>query len=94
MKTVIELPPSYKKTCTIAINDRDEDIVLRNAVILLLTFHFPNGEASELIVHLWHSAAIPSRMYQHAVIEKILPDIEEICELLASEPGNSMCGRL
>jgi hypothetical protein len=67
MKTVLELPSTYKKTCTVTINNRDEDIVLRNAIILLLAFHFPNGEASELIVHLWYSAALPSNIYRQGI---------------------------
>jgi hypothetical protein len=44
MKTVLGIPSGYKQRCEIVINDRDLDVALRNAVILLLAMMFPDGE--------------------------------------------------
>jgi hypothetical protein len=63
MSTVVALPGKFEPECQIVINDRDHDVVLGNAVILLLAFNFPGGEASEFIVHFWYSAALPPRKY-------------------------------
>ena len=60
MNTVVALPGEFERERQIVINDRDADVVLRNAVILLLAFNFPGGEASELIAHFWYSAALPT----------------------------------
>lgn len=60
MSTVVALPGKFERECQIAINDRDIDVVLQNAVILLLAFNFPGSEASELSVHFWYSAALPT----------------------------------
>jgi len=61
MSTVVALPRKFEPECQIVINDRDLDIVFRNAVILLVAFNFPGGEASELIVHFRYSAGLPTK---------------------------------
>jgi hypothetical protein len=56
--------------------------------MLLLAFTFPNGEASELIVHLWYSASLPSLMWR-GVTETMTPLIRDFVNGIKEEPDNA-----
>jgi len=85
MKTVVELLVHYQKQCRVITNDRDPDIAIHNVMILLVAFAFPNGDASKLIVHLWYSSAIPSSMYLAGIIERLVPMVRQICEIIEDD---------
>jgi hypothetical protein len=78
VKTVVELPPSYNGTCEIVLNDKDDYLVSRNAILLLVAFVFDPKEAAEIMIHLWYSALIPKEMLQ-ALQNKVFPLIEAVC---------------
>jgi hypothetical protein len=50
---ILSIPEGAKQEFGICLNDIETDIVLRNAIILLLAFSTPDGEVCELIIHLW-----------------------------------------
>ncbi|KAF5679612.1 monoterpene epsilon-lactone hydrolase [Fusarium heterosporum] len=77
--TIARLPESYKQDINITINDRDLDVVARNAVILLIVFTCKDqDEAIDCIIHVWYSALI--RDSDLAILQKnVRPLIEEIC---------------
>lgn len=77
METVVGLPHDFKQGCKFIINDKHWNVVARNAITFLLAFVFPNGEASELIVHFWYSASLSSRMWR-GITEKVTPLISDI----------------
>jgi hypothetical protein len=90
MKTINQISPTYKQKIEVVLNELDTDIVLRNAVMLLLAFLFPNGEASELIIHFWYSAALAFEMYMSGIAERVVPLIKEVCYSLEEEANNAV----
>ena len=79
MKTILSVPSGHKKRCAIVIIDGDPLVALRNTILLLLALMFPNGEASELIFHLWYSASLPAHIIRF-ISEKLTPRIRELVE--------------
>jgi hypothetical protein len=79
MKTILSLPEHYTGHVYSHIYEKDFDLQIRNILILMLALYYPDGEAAELITHLWYSASIPCKMY--ILVDKILRCLEEILEL-------------
>jgi hypothetical protein len=88
METVVGIPHEFKQKCEIVINDKDSNVVMRNTIILLLAFTFPNGEASELIVHLWYSASLPAPMWRVAT-ETVIPLIKDFVNEIKEKPDSA-----
>ncbi|KNG89153.1 hypothetical protein ANOM_002986 [Aspergillus nomiae NRRL 13137] len=82
VKTIVSLPGSYRGRIHIDINDRDETVVARNLVFLLVAFHLPPDVASVAILHLWYSAFLPESLLQ-SVRGAVFPAISEF---LAADP--------
>ena len=79
VKTLGALPASYSANCEVVINDKDFDIVARNAIFLLTALRFSPQEAVPIILHLWYSALIPERTHR-SLRENILPVIQDVCD--------------
>jgi hypothetical protein len=45
--TILSIPEGLTQAFGIHLNDKNDDIIVRNKIILSLTLSFPNGEASE-----------------------------------------------
>ncbi|KAF4619070.1 hypothetical protein G7Y89_g14776 [Cudoniella acicularis] len=93
LKTVNAIPLDYKQKCDI-INDLETETALRNPIILLLTFLFLDGSASELIIHLWYSAALPGEMYIVSIAETVLPLIIDICDKIKNKPAENIISKV
>ncbi len=77
MDSVNSLPENYQKTCTCVLNDRDDVLVCRNIIILLIAILLPSDIASEVILHIWYSARL--KPYILAPIhEHILPLVVDV----------------
>jgi hypothetical protein len=74
--TILSIPEGLTQTFGIPLNDKNDDIIVRNTIILLLALSFPNGEASEVIIHLWYSTAITTPMALF-MKEALAPNIKE-----------------
>ena len=83
------LPESYTGECDVVINDKDFDIVARNAILLLTALHFGPGEATYMMLHLWYSALIPKDVYR-SLQDQILPLIQEVCWKIRERPSTSL----
>ncbi|KUJ10494.1 uncharacterized protein LY89DRAFT_558780, partial [Mollisia scopiformis] len=77
MKTVVSLPDSYRNRCNVHVNDRDEYVVFRAIMILLLVLLYPDGNASELVLHLWYSGRLPQSMYKRGITDWLIPKLSE-----------------
>ncbi|KAF5669175.1 hypothetical protein FCIRC_9338 [Fusarium circinatum] len=80
VQTIAQLPQSYKQPINIILNDRDFDIVARNAIILLLALTTDNlDKAFDCIIHIWYS---PSIRKSHIKLfnQRIQPLIQSICD--------------
>jgi hypothetical protein len=89
VKTVVGIPDQYKGNCTVVLNDLEFAIVARNAIMLLIAFHFDADTAVPLIIHLWYSALLPATMVQ-ALRSEILPRVTEVCDKIEHKPVSSL----
>ncbi|RMZ42089.1 hypothetical protein AFCA_006832 [Aspergillus flavus] len=80
VKTIASLPERYCGRIHVDINDRDETVVARNLIFLLVAFHLPPDIASEAIIHLWYSAFLPEPLLQ-SIRNAVCPTIRELLEV-------------
>lgn len=93
VETIANLPQSYDKLISIAINDRDMDIVARNLIITLIVFQAPSDlEAIDGMVHVWYSAKITAK---HADLLRthIRALISDIVGKTAGKAPNTLLGK-
>ncbi|KAI9679628.1 MAG: hypothetical protein M1829_001590 [Trizodia sp. TS-e1964] len=80
VETIAQLPRSYGAPVHATINDRDLDIVARNAIILLLALVIEDGEeAVDCIIHVWYSALI-RKADLDILHQRIRPLVQSVCE--------------
>ncbi|RYN61655.1 hypothetical protein AA0119_g12851 [Alternaria tenuissima] len=85
IKTIVGLPQGYSNKCVAVLNDIDFIIVARNAIMLLIALQFEPKDAVPMIIHLWYSALLPSRIMQ-AIQTNILPMVEHVCQQIKNKP--------
>ncbi len=78
VKTLAALPTTYAGHCQVIVNDQNEIIVFRNAILLLTALNFESTAATAIMIHLWYSALIPAKIFG-ALRERVLPLIKEVC---------------
>ncbi|KAF9773218.1 hypothetical protein IL306_009010 [Fusarium sp. DS 682] len=93
VKTITELPPGYDKSIDITMNDRDFDIVARNAIMLLIALTANNlDEAVDCIIHVWYSSFI--RKSDLDILEqRVRPLIQTICDKTKEKPAGQVLGK-
>ncbi|KAF7867297.1 hypothetical protein EAF04_005380 [Stromatinia cepivora] len=89
VKSIIGLPVAYTGKCEIVINDRDFDVVARNAILLLTALVFDPVEAADIMLHIWYSAFVPESVPEK-LQEQILPLIADICMKVRGRPEKSL----
>lgn len=87
---------------SVAINDREFDVVARNNILLLLALATQvNTEAketttsldtAEALLHLWYSASIPSGVLSW-LEDTAKPLIVDVCKRIANKPPDSILGK-
>ncbi|CAH0056152.1 unnamed protein product [Clonostachys solani] len=84
--TITSLPDSFDKGLSAVLNDKEFDVVARNAIMLLLclTINDPE-EAASAITHIWYSSSI-WESHMNLLQENIRPLIAKVC---AETEGNS-----
>jgi hypothetical protein len=85
VSTLAELTVSFSGKCDVVINDRDIDIVARNALLLLIALHFESEIAVHFMIHLWYSALISEEIFQ-CLQENILPLLQDVCFKIRGKP--------
>lgn len=91
--SVASIPERYSNPLHIHINDRDFDIVARNAIILLISLTVPKtSEAVECMIHIWYSAQIRQSNLD-IVRGSVRPLIEDVCKKIASKPAARVLGK-
>ncbi|EWZ90767.1 hypothetical protein NW765_016088 [Fusarium oxysporum] len=79
VQTIAQLPPSYEQPIDIIVNDREFDVVARNAIILLLALTADDrDEAVDCILHIWYSASI-CKSHVDMFKQRIRPLIQNVC---------------
>ncbi|KAH6605282.1 hypothetical protein Trco_006989, partial [Trichoderma cornu-damae] len=88
--TIARLPSSYKRSIKIAMNDRDLDIVARNAILLLIALVVENvDEAVDHMIHIWYSAFV-RKSDAHLLERQIRPLVHDVCEKIKDKPPTSL----
>nr|RBQ98979.1 hypothetical protein FVER53263_03286 [Fusarium verticillioides] len=93
VKTIAQLPPGWDQPMDITINDRDLNIVGRNAIILLIALTSDDDtQGVDCIIHTWYSTFI--RKSDQAIIEqRIRPLIKAVCDKTKGKPDDRMLGK-
>jgi hypothetical protein len=74
-------------------NDRDLDIVARNAIMLLIALVVDNiDEAVDCMIHVWYSALI-RKSDLNILQQRIRPLIESVCDKIKSKAPGSRLGK-
>lgn len=77
VESINTLPENYQGTCTCVLNDRDDVIVCRNIVLLLIAILLPPATAPEVMLHIWYSARLKPHMLR-AMHEHITPLVADV----------------
>ena len=77
MDSLNSLPGSYKGSCTCVLNDRDNVLVCRNIILLLIAMLLPPVVASEVMLHIWYSARLKPHMLQ-AIRTHVTPLVADV----------------
>jgi hypothetical protein len=92
-KTIAQIPSSYNQPVDVTINDRDLDIVARNAIMLFIALVVDNiDEAVDCMIHIWYSALI-RKSDLNILQQRIRPLIESVCEKIKSKAPSSRLGK-
>lgn len=80
-------------------NDREFDVVARNAILLLLALTSQDSEETytppdiaEALIHVWYSASIPARIFS-LLQNRVKPLIVELCDRIADKPLNAVLAK-
>ena len=92
LKSVLGLPQVYTGDLETVLNDRDFDIVSRNAILLLTAVHFDPDTAAMMMLHLWYSVLLPAETLDQ-LRESILPLIREVCGKIQAKSSGTMLSK-
>jgi hypothetical protein len=86
------IPEPYPGECQVIINDKDFDIVARNILLLLIALHSEPKEAATIVLHIWCSALVPSKMVD-SLQENIATLIKGVCGKIENKDDDSLHGK-
>jgi len=92
VKSLTGLPTAYAGHCEVVVNDRDSDIVARNAILLLTALHFNPTAATPITLHIWYSALITAQIL-HSLQDNILPLIQGVCKKIQTKQAKSLLSK-
>lgn len=93
VKTLASIPENSANKLSLTINDRDFDIVSRNAILLLIAFvSESNMQAADNMIHLWYSAMISRNHIEllHGPVRKL---VEDVCSKIVSKAPGTVHGK-
>ncbi|KAF4339369.1 hypothetical protein FBEOM_6783 [Fusarium beomiforme] len=86
VKTIAQLPQGWDKPIAITINDREFDIVARNAIMLLVALAVDDkDEAIDCIIHIWYSSFI-RKSDLNILEQQVRPLIQAVCDKIKNKP--------
>ncbi|KAK6392117.1 hypothetical protein LTR65_003889 [Meristemomyces frigidus] len=92
IKTLESIPKAYGRSIHAHVNDRDLDIVARNAIILLLMLTVQDkNEAAECMIHIWYSARI--RQSDIDLLRSVRGLIDAVCKKIAGKAPGTVLGK-
>jgi len=82
--TINALTPTYSGRCSVMLNDIDDFVVVRNALLMLCAFYMDPNEAADTMLHLWYSARLRPATIR-LLQSKIKPAIDDVCRKIAKK---------
>jgi hypothetical protein len=102
IKTCANLPETLTQDIEVTLNDREFQVVARNAVILLFALSSVSdtaidneqdtSELSESLIHLCYSAFLPDSLIAQ-IKKQVIPLFEEVCGKLRDKPPGTNFGK-
>lgn len=92
VKSLRGLPATYLGHCEVVVNDKDPDIVARNAILLLSALHFSPDVATPIMLHVWYSALVSADMLR-CLQDSILPLLQKVCKKIQTKPAQSLLSK-
>jgi hypothetical protein len=93
VKTVAALSTTYNKQLTVTLNDRDLDIVARNAIMLILLIAVEDTAAAvDCVLHIWYSAQI-AKAHIELLDTTVRPLIQEMCQKITEKPDGQLLAK-
>lgn len=84
------IPETFQKSISIVLNDRDPEIVFRNAILLLVSLTTEETkEAVDCMIHIWYSAYIQSS-HLSILQGKLRALVAEVVQETANKPPESL----
>ncbi|KAL3461958.1 hypothetical protein BJX64DRAFT_288910 [Aspergillus heterothallicus] len=93
VKSIAELPSSYRGSMEITLNDRDFDIVARNIILLLIATVVEDVDtASDCMIHLWYSALVRESDF-NILQQHVRPVIMDVCRKISDRPSGTLLAK-
>ncbi|OBT89074.1 hypothetical protein VE02_01945 [Pseudogymnoascus sp. 03VT05] len=99
VKTIANIPQGITQQFTVTMNDREFDVVARNAILLLLALTSQDSkeantppDIAEALIHVWYSASIPSSVMS-LLQNRVKPLIVELCSRIVDKPPNAVLAK-
>jgi hypothetical protein len=92
VKSLTGLSETYAGHCEVVVNDKDSDIVARNAILLLTALNFSPDAATPMMLHMWYSALVPAQMLR-SLRDNVLPLVQEVCNKIQAKPAQSLLSK-
>ncbi|PGH26457.1 hypothetical protein AJ80_01770 [Polytolypa hystricis UAMH7299] len=93
IKTIADLPNDAKQRFEMAINDREFEIVARNAILLLFVLNAPDvtnfSSDAESLIHLWYSSFLPANVLSQ-LHTRVKPLISTVCSQIADKASGTV----
>lgn len=87
------IPTAYDQSLNVHINDRDFDVVARNAIMLLVLLTAEDTAAAvECTIHIWYSAQI-RETDMDLLRSSVLPLITDVCSKISSKAPGAVLGK-
>ena len=102
VETLADLPDDFRNELQVTINDREFEVIARNAILLLfaLNIEHTSGTTSskqtwktaESRIHLWYSASVTSDVLIQ-LQDKVKPLIDNVCNQIGQKSTEAMLGK-
>ena len=98
IKTITDLPKAANQRFEMTINDREFEVVARNAILLLFVLNAPDATGSnesnllsdaESLIHLWYSAFLPADTLSQ-LHTRVKPLISAVCSQIATKTPDTV----
>ncbi|KAK1240145.1 LOW QUALITY PROTEIN: hypothetical protein MKX08_007587 [Trichoderma sp. CBMAI-0020] len=90
VKTLASIPDAFQKSISIVLNDRDPEIVIRNAILLLISLTAEDTkEAVDCMIHILYSAFIEGK-HLKILQGKLRVLVAEVVQKIADKPAKSL----